>query len=159
MWGPKNKFVTDYPVEYAHWVCPCMLLDNHMHEIMNTDIDKFFQTLALPNDARPSAATVWTLKLHIFSTNFLWLSAITNHLYSLYDIIQNGWWDLDNCDKDSLCAAMAHSLLNLSIPVLVPLCQWDQMLRHHWPHTETSLTDSSTPLNSFSTSFYRKSLH
>ena len=193
-----------------------MLLDNHMHEIMNTDIDKFCQILALPNDARQSAATVLTLKLHIFSTNFLWLSMITNNFYSLDNTIQNGWWDLDNCGtlsvnsfvpgrswcdfknvifnlglligilkssdivlrcmphdltddkstlvqvmawcrqatshnlnqcwprsprpygvtrpqwvKDSLYAAMAHSLLNLSIPVPVPHYQWDQMVWHH----------------------------
>ena len=120
----------------------------------NTDVEMFIQISAAFNGFKPSAGTVLTFKLHMSSTKFLWLTVITNHLYSLNDIIQNGWWDLENCVKDSLYTASTFSfLLNQTIPH----CQWDLMVWHHWPHTEASITDS-TPLNSLSTSFYRKSV-
>ena len=134
-------------ISACSWTIICL-------KLANTDIDMFIQISAACNGSRPSAGAVLTFKLHMFSTKFLWLTMITNHLYSLDDIIQNGWWDLENCVKDSLYTARAFSLL---LHQIIPHRQWDLMVWHHWTHTETSLTDS-TPLNSLSTSFYRKSI-
>ena len=44
------------------------------------------------NDARSSPSPVLTIKLHIFSVKYLWLSVIPNHT-SLHDIIQSSHWD------------------------------------------------------------------
>ena len=67
------------------------------------------------------------------ATHVSYQSVITTHIYSVDDIIENGWWDLENSIKDSLYTARAFSLLlNQIIPQLPVRPDVMASLATHW---------------------------